>query len=264
MLILQILLIILLSAFLFLLFLPTKFKFRFKNRAWEVKMENLFFRYSFGSDGKEFASFIKLRAKDKPDKSAPYTPKSETKETPPVFDTPNERISPKNDYIKEEERPKTCKKASEKPKPRKETEKSARPQEEKTVEDWLDFARETWEKENKTVKLVLKFLLNASKLSLKLLSPAKIAFNADGGLGEPAETGWLYSLFVLANAPFTGNARVTLNYTPRFYESKWDFAGGAEYVFSVARLLLFTLALLFLIPYIQIISTLWRRRRAIF
>jgi len=142
---------------------------------------------------------------------------------------------------------------------------------EKSALEWLEFAKNLWESENKFVKSLLKFLMRTIKLSLKILAPAKINLSVEGGVEDPAETGWLYSTFVLLNSYFDESKRVSLEFIPQFEEpdtegagstaTTWKASGQIVYSFSIARLLFFTLLILISFPYLQAIKFWWRHRK---
>ena len=134
---------------------------------------------------------------------------------------------------------------------------------EKSVLEWIEFAKNAWEKEEQTIKSLLKFLGRTIKLSLKILTPAKIKISAEGGVDDPAETGWLYSSFILLNSYFEGSKKISLDFTPKFEESGWKTRGEIVYSFSIARLLLFVLLILLSFPYIKAFKC-WSRNRKYF
>jgi hypothetical protein len=132
---------------------------------------------------------------------------------------------------------------------------------EKFMENYLELAKNIWKKEEKTIKSLLKFVIRTIKLSLKILTPAKINISAEGGLEDSAETGWLYSIFVLFNSYFEKNKRISLSFTPLFTEQKWNVKGQIIYSFSIASLLFFAFLILITFPYLQTIKCWWRNRK---
>ncbi|MCL2845789.1 MAG: hypothetical protein FWE23_10150 [Chitinivibrionia bacterium] len=130
--------------------------------------------------------------------------------------------------------------------------------------EWLSSFKDLWEKEEKLVKALLKFVVKVIKLSLKILKPSKIEFNLSGGFEDPAETGWLSSVFLMINSFFEDNNCVQISFAPNFIQKKWRYSGSVAYNFSIARLLLFVLSILFFIPYLKIIGALWRNRKYVF
>ncbi|MCL1947021.1 MAG: hypothetical protein FWF51_07740 [Chitinivibrionia bacterium] len=266
----QIILILIAIIILFALFLPNKIEFNFANNFWEIRFENLFFKRNFGSkDNEKNNEKDKILSDDKIIKNKEQKTKSEKKE--------KEIISPKLPVQKEENREKKEEIEKEKSNISKEadefpefdeisenendTKEESEDEKEKSLLEWLEFAKEIWEKEEKTVKSLLKFVIKTVKLSLKLLIPAKINFNISVGTGEPAETGWLYSIFILLNSFFERNKRISLNYTPNFIKPELKFDGCIKYCFSIARILLFLLVIFVYIPYFQILKCVWRNRK---
>jgi hypothetical protein len=129
--------------------------------------------------------------------------------------------------------------------------------------NWFEFVKEIWQKENKTLKALFKFVVRIIKLSLKLLTPAKIELNLFGGVEDSAHTGWLFSSFILLNSFFENNKKISLNFTPNFIEEGWKFDGHISYCFSIARILLFILTVFVLFPYFSVIRSLHRNKKLI-
>ena len=228
-----ILCILLLIIILFILFLPNRIEFNFANNFWEFRFENLFFK-SF-LDSKEEESKI--------EEEVIY------KET--VIASNSQEIE-KSEPIKSKSQSFTQKTKREN---KKESSKS------KQKLHWLEFIKETWEKEEKTVRALLKFVVKIIKLSQKLLTPTKITLNVQGGFNDPSQTGWLYSIFILFNSFFENNSKISLDFTPNFVDLKWKYDGQVKYCFSIARILLFVIAIIFCVPFLSIGCCLWRNRK---
>jgi hypothetical protein len=269
----QIILIFIAIIILFALFLPNKIEFNFANNFWEIRFENLFFKRTFGSKDNEKDKILSENKSMENKKQKTISEKKE-KENLKQKEEKKEIISPKLPVQKEEEREKKEEIEKEKPNFSKETDEfdenlenendtkeESEDEKEKSLFEWLEFAKEIWEKEEKTVKSLLKFVIKTVKLSLKLLIPAKINFNISVGTGEPAETGWLYSIFILLNSFFEKNKRISLNYIPNFIKPELKFDGCIKYCFSIARILLFLLVIFVYIPYFQILKCVWRNRK---
>lgn len=258
--VLQIFLCLMFFAILLALFLENGLILDFRSPdIWNIQIENPFFKYSFGSNGSEFEFFLKFKQKEK-ERSGQKTGIFDKKET--VYEKPAFEMS-KTQKEKSEIAPKITaeKKTTEKKKEEKKEILEEIP--EKSAWEWLEFAKGIWEKEKKVVKVLLKYLAKIVRLSLKLLTPAKINFEAQGGVDDPAQTGWLYSAFILFNSFFENNKRITLNFTPNFIEIGWKFHGHIKYGFSIARIFLFVFVILLRFPYFSVVGCLYRNRNLI-
>jgi hypothetical protein len=245
---------------LFVLFLENRFSFDFSSpNIWKIRWENIFFKYSFGSDGINFEFFLKSPKKEKE-----YDERKKEK---------NYTILQEQN-VKEEREIKTKKEEikTEKPEIKRQKVETSKekniPKEKKEEEikddmNWVNFAKNIWEKEEKTIKALIKFAVRIIKLSLKLLTPAKIEMNLFGGFSQSAETGWLYSLFILFNSFFENNKKISLNFTPDFTEFEWKFDGHINYRFSIAKIFLFLLTIIVCFPYFAVIKSLIRNRKLI-
>jgi hypothetical protein len=253
------------AIILFALFLPNRIEIDFADNFWEIRFENLFFKRTLGSKENE-------KSKEPPTveatKKKEQKIKSENKEKSDLKreKEKKERISPKVSAQKEE-----CREKEEKDNPNISKEAEEIPEFDENTQtakdtkeslfERLEFVKEIWEREEKTVKSLLKFVVKTVKLSLKLLIPAKIDVKIYGGTGEPAETGWLYSVFILLNSFFENNRRISLDFAPDFIKAELKFDGRIKYCFSIAGMLLFLLIVLVYIPYLQIIKCIWRNRK---
>lgn len=280
MLILKILLLIIILVVLFVLFLRHKLEFVFDTpKFWEISYSNMFLKYSNGTNGGKFDFFIKFKTKkEKPDNPELFEEtNSESKvikPAKPVEIREEQRIEPKQKNPEKEKKEKT-------PKPVKSKKKSKKTEDiddfldedleisQKTLQDWIESAKKLWKKEEKFVIAILKYCLRAIKLSMKLLTPSKINLSLQGGFDDPAETGWLYSSFILFNDFFEKNKRVSLNFTPQFAvdnsvpSPEWKANVNIIYSFSIADLLLFAFLILITFPYIQTLKF-WLRNRKYF
>jgi hypothetical protein len=258
MLILQIILIVLGILLLFAVFLPNTFELLFVNDSWKISIKNIFFSHSLGEKETSDAQ-AQSPVDTHENKNEKKEPKPEKKIEKPI----SSKTSPKKEECREKENKDNSNVS-------KEIEKDEIPEfteeegSEKSLEEWLEFAKKTWDNENKLLKSLLKFFGKTVKLSLKLLTPAKIEINAAGGRDDPAETGWLCSVFILFNSYFEKNKRISLSFSPQFYEPKWEINGNIRYVVSIAKLLLFVFMILIYIPYLQILACVWRNRKVIF
>ncbi|MDR0304423.1 MAG: hypothetical protein LBH98_06620 [Chitinispirillales bacterium] len=266
MIILQISLLLILFLILVVLFVENKFSFDFYSpNIWNIRWETIFFKYSFGSNGNNFDFFLKFKHKEKLRRKTEIEFPKESK-----------------DYYESERKTETHSRKSKSKikiqKPKKQRQKSENykesnnsdlqfldEDEEKTEEErnWFDFIKKIWEKEKKPIKALLKFVATVIKLSLKLLTPAKIESNLFGGVRDPAETGWLYSLFILFNSSFENNKRISLKFIPNFVENGWKFDGHIMYSFSIAGIFLFIFIIIFRFPYFAVIKSLFRYRKFI-
>ena len=261
----QIILISIAAIILFALFLPNRIEIDFADNFWEIRFENLFFKRTLCSkDGEKKEEPSAVEAAEKKEQKT----ESENKEKSDLEreKEKKERISSKVSAQKEEYREKEEKDNSNIPKEADEIpELDESPQNIKdtkeTLFERLEFVKEIWEREEKTVKSLLKFIVKTVNLSLKLLIPAKIDVKICGGTGEPAKTGWLYSVFILLNSFFENNRRISLDFAPDFIKSELKFDGRIKYCFSIAGILLFLLVILVYIPYLQIIKCIWRNRK---
>jgi len=296
MLILQILMIIAAIIILFVVFIPNKIEFRFAGDFWEFRFQNLFFKYSSNAKNSEkksdeekiaaadngrsesegfdesFAKTYKATATNDVADKHEYKAESEIKseadgkiepetkvEIEALLDTKNNVES--GTEIKIENAVKA--ESEKKYKPEIDGDDNEYNAEEPSF-NFFTFVKNFWEKEEALVISLLKFIVKTVKLSLKLLTPSKIEFNFSGGFYDPAETGWLYSLFMVFKSFFENGKRIDISFEPCFYKEKWKFDGSASYVFSIAKFLLFALAVFFFIPWLRIFAALWRNRKNIF
>ena len=260
---LQIFLLLALLLFLFVVFLENRLFFDFYSpNIWKIRLENILFKYSSGSDGGDFEFSLKFKERKNRDSASPFQTSQEKN-----YDTEDKRVKSEDKNVREKTKPKKPReprKDFESPKEKNhDDDRFWEEDETKDGENWFEFAKEIWEKEEKTVKALLKFVVDVVKLSLKLLTPAKIELNLFGGLQDPAETGWLYSSFIIFNSFFEKNKKIALRFIPNFIEPQWKFDGHIMYSFSIARLLLFILAIIFSFPYICAIKCLYRNRKSI-
>jgi len=280
MLVLQILLVFIILVILFVIFLRHNFEFEFETpKIWKISYSNIFMKYSNGTDGGDFDFFIKLKPKTKetkeeifPKEIKPGKPlgiREESRGGNEVKNSQNFSISSaqkqkEKPQKEKKEKPPKLEKTVKKPKedddigefPTEETDKP-----EKTFWDWVETAKRLWQREEKFVKSILKYVFRLIKMSLKLLTPAKINLSAEGGFVDPAETGWLYSVFIMLNQYFEKSKRINLNFTPQFQNPEWKASGQIVYSFSIARLLFFVFLILVSFPYFQTIKCWWRNRK---
>jgi hypothetical protein len=258
MLILYILLILVAAIILFVLFLPNNIEFRFADNFRELRFENLFFKHIFKSNDDENVGAESARPENKTDDDLGG-------QTPPLQDDDifDEDETPQKEEIDDDKGKKCFAPTQTAPKENfcekkpkddddfdwddassEDKNEIDEDSDEKSLLEWLALAKKMWATEEKLVKSLLKYTIKILKLSLKLLTPSKIEFNLSGGLEDPAETGWLYSVFLLFNSFFEENRRVSLSFDPRFNKEEWKYNGSLMYVFSLARLLLFVLLIL--------------------
>jgi len=256
----------LLSVFFLLMFvvlLENRFVFDFYSpNIWKIRWENIIFKYSFGSDGGDFEFFLKFKEREKRELNA--SPEIQQEKS---YNTGDKSVKSEDKNVREKtklKKPRETRKDFESAKEKNyDGDKIWDEDEPEDGENWFEFAKKIWEKEEKTIKALLKFIVDVVKLSLKLLTPAKIELNLFGGLQDPAETGWLYSSFIIFNSFFEKNKKIALQFIPNFTEPQWKFDGHIRYSFSIARLLLFILAIIFSFPYICAIKCLYRNRKSI-
>lgn len=260
---LQIFLLLAFALLLFVVLLENRFVFDFYSpNVWKIRWENILFKYSFDSDGGDFEFFLKFREREKQDLTAPPQIPQEKNygKSDNCVKNENRNVREKTKLPKLQESRKDFESKKEK---NYEDDKFWEEDEPEDDENWFDFVKEIWGKEEKTIRALLKFIANVIKLSLKLLTPAKIELNLSGGLQDPAETGWLYSSFIIFNSLFEKNKKIALRFIPNFTEPQWKFDGHIKYSFSIARLFLFILAIIFRFPYICAIKCLYRNRKLI-
>jgi hypothetical protein len=271
MMILQIILLLVLLFALFVLFLQNRFFFDFYSRnMWKVRWENILFKYSFGTDGSNFEFFLKFKkrknlvSEEKDEKIREINEKtvektyiippehSETErktKKKPIKDTVDAQVKPQRRREPPQELEDTA---------------FADENENKTGENWLSLAEKIWENEEKTVRALLKFIAKVIKLSFVMLTPAKIEINLFGGASDPAQTGWLYSAFIVFNSFFENDKRISLSFSPDFMHTDgWKCDAHIMYCFSIARIIVFVLAVIFSFPYICAAKCLHRNRKYI-